>query len=80
MNPVGCYRYNLDLINIILLAAKLMDRINIRNNVITVRERWILDNKYILFCSKAKYYTRLPLEFPRKGRDLLSEERIRIGY
>lgn len=80
MNPVGCYRYNLDLINIILLAAKLMDRINIRNNVITVRERWILDNKYILFCSKAKYYTRLPLEFPRKGRDLLSEERIRIRY
>lgn len=39
MNLLGPYGYNLDLINIILLAAKLMGHINIRNKVITVRER-----------------------------------------
>lgn len=66
MNLVGPYGYNLDLINISLSAAKIMGHIKIRNNVITVRERWILDNKSILFCSKAKYYTWLPLEFSRK--------------
>lgn len=57
MKLAGPYGYNLDLINIILLADKLMGHIKARNNVITVRERWILDSKYILFCSKAEYYT-----------------------
>lgn len=48
MKPVGPYGYNLSLFNIIQLAAKLMSHIKIRNNAITVRERWILGTKYIL--------------------------------
>lgn len=57
-----------------------MGHIKIRNNVITVRERWILGIKYIPFCSKAEYYTWLPLEFPGKGRALLPEQRMWIKY
>lgn len=68
MNLFGPYGYNLDLINTILSAAKLMGHIKIRNNVITGRERGILDNKYIPFCSKAKYHTWLPLEFSGNKR------------
>lgn len=56
MKLVGFYGYNFDFINIILLLDKLMGYIKVRNNVIIVRERWILDSKYILFCFKVEYY------------------------
>lgn len=78
MKLVGLYGHNFGLINMILLAVKLMGHIKIRNNVITVRERWILHNKYILFCFQAEYYTRLRLESRGKGRDLLPEQSLRI--
>lgn len=80
MKPVGPRGYNLGLINIILSAAKLMGHIKIRKNAIIVRKRWILDNKYILFGSNMKYYTWLPSGFPRKGRNLLPEQRIRVKH